>query len=334
MPVINGIEFFEDAQEPKSPRQRWAVDDGGVQRSLHIRDLAGGISEGQRQAAAQALIGYPTVQSGVGPSMQTWIARVLPDSYPTSVSPYLWATAIAGTDNLGPTRGVDISGAAIYTGCRFTVNYNLTRYQVKPDAEMIAPLGQTLQNRPDEGYWLARGWQYSRYVTRARKQGGEMLPIPGGYMRRVNGTADGATISAGLDARIAKATLRYTWHQVPVLAIPLAAQALCLNAVNNASFDGHAAGTLCLLDIEETIYPSGLGDYLADITYVMGWRPNFDDVDEVQKGWNAWMLPDDDTPVRYRYQYATSDGQAPDTINNTNTKYKYRDFTALFHPDQ
>jgi hypothetical protein len=329
MPVINGVTFYEDAQEPKSPNHQSAVDNGRVTRSLVIRDATNGIREKDIFAAKKALLGYP-VASGAG-----FISRVIPDSYPAPTDlatptgqPYLWATSVPRTEPLGKPLSTDANGAAVYHGVRLTIQYNLLEYLIFPDGNVLSTSGP-LNGLPDEGAAIASGWLKSRYVTRAWKGGGEVVTLPPGALKRV---LDGVAVNRGVPMRVPKGIARYTWMQVPISVAPFQTIQSLYHNVNLNAFDSFTPGTLLFDDMDYRFYVNWAGERLVDITYTMLWRPNFDQVDKVFNGWNSfYQVSGSGKKARWRYLVCTTDGNPPDTTNaSPNTSYPYGDFANLF----
>lgn len=339
--LINGVEFFEDADSPRSPEQQYAVDNGRVTRTLQRRDASNiGVTEVDRFEAAFALIGGPRVQGGTLAGLR-WITRTPPDLYPAPLSlatgglGYLWATSIPRTAPDGAVKGVDALGAARWACVRYTVQYSILPYLVREDADVIATTGP-LAGLPDEGWAVAQGWLgHSRYVSRKWRQGGHTYTLPQGFMLRTDVAAPNNVVKQAIPYHATEGTVRYTWHQVPLDGLPETAQARSQNCVNDATFDGRARGTLLLKDVEMEQYQNAFGVWLADVTYVMSYMPNFDPVTEQFQGWNSRLMYSSGDKS-FRYVPTSSDGNAPDTVfgASNNAAYPYRDFQALFRPDQ
>jgi hypothetical protein len=343
--LINGEgPFWEDVAEPRSPEQQYAVNDGRVTRTLQRRDDSNiGIGEADRFNAARALLGYPVVQ--VSPTGQNFITRTLPDAYPAPKNPatgglatfgldYLWATSIRRTMPDGKTLGIDSLGAARYPLVRFQVEYSILPYIVRDDFSVLASSGP-LDGLPDEGTALAAGWlSSSRYVSRFVKPGGHMYTLPQGLLKRTD-MVTGNALPVAMPWRSVEATLRYTWHQVPINGIPENAIYQTYNCVNDAIFDNRPTGTLLFKDVEITQYQNALGIWMADVSYTFGFQPNYSQVSKKCLGWNSRLLYVK-TPGGLDYVGVSSNGAAPATVVGTsnNAAYPFRDFTALFRPDQ
>lgn len=331
--ILNGVEFFEDADFPKSPQPVYALERGQITRSLQFRPADGIVTEAHRFVCAEALLGYPQYVSGIA----NYIRRRLPDRYPAPVIistgglDYLWASAIAKTEMLGAPVGVDSFGAAVYPAARFTIIYTTPQYLIRPD-EDVTYLGP-LPGFPDEGVAIQSGWPLSRYVTRTWKAASETVTLPQGFMQRAPeaGVPTGA-VSKGTPLHLARGMRRYVWQQVPVEAIPEEAIDVCFKGVNNATFDGAPLGTLLLDDVELAPYTTSFGQRLVDISYTMNFRPNYDRYTGQFRGWNSTYLPDN--AKRYRFLYVTTDGLAVDFASSLNVAYPFVDFQSLFRPDQ
>jgi hypothetical protein len=246
--------------------------------------------------------------------------------------PWLYCTSIQRTEPQGASLGVDSNSAAIYPCVRFTCQFNLLPYFIRPDSDIISTTAP-LAGYPDEGNALAEGWfGYSRYVSRSVKPGGVMYTLPLGVLKRTDlGATDaGNKIPQGIPFHSIQAQVRYTHHQVPIDGIPFKAIKKSFNGVNDADFDFAVKGTLLLKDLEVTQYPNYFGQWLADVTYLMSWQPNYDPVSQTDMGWNSRLLYDKPSG-KFRYVAVSTNGLAP---TDNNAAYPFRDFTALFRPDQ
>jgi hypothetical protein len=393
------VQFYEDSQKPKSPTESWASDDGRVTRSLVRRapGIAAGVStEGDRYRSAKALLGFPQLMNEqIGPQPRAWIARTLPDAYPSPTDPqsnseaiqYLWVTRITRSEQLGASPGMAVDDTSNYPGTRYSAEYNQLSWFVRDDTQtspLTGPLAvgfagsstntPTLLGvgvaapgaiaRPDEGWVLANlGWAQSRFITRTRKRGSRIITLRQGMMQNAR---TGNPVRQGLAVKESVVTVKYTWHQVPLLgghivvpdtplpgAVPNDAISYALNSTNSATFDGYPTGTLLLTDVEEKIYQNGLGTWLADLTYTMSYLPHLDTFTGVFRGWNSVLQVERlggavgalaagagaRVAGRMRYDWYTTDGQVPNGVTSnanaaTNVAFPPFDFTCLFRPSQ
>lgn len=369
MPTINGIFFAEDSTLNKSPTHRWAPENCAKTRRLYLpydddpRSL---------DVAALALTGYARVAyedyvDDGGPRRRAWIERVLPDAYPATPTDenllgedFLYAASIPSCEPCAKPEGVDEFGRSKYSFHRYTVNYETLSYNVLLDEDVLAQgdyyaVGQTTplagnttiapfwDAKPDEGDSLRRGWVNSRFVTKQVDPASRNQTLPQGLAQFVamEGYPAGA-VHAGLPMIEPRALVSYTWHCVPILAIPEDTILNYYGKVNVRTFDRHPPGTLLFEDARLRLYRTASGQRVADVTYRMIYKPNYDFPTKTYMGWNSSprvVIKDPGPPVvsEFRYWPASADGGAftpfsvgPATGNNK--LYQYADPGALFRP--
>jgi hypothetical protein len=347
---INGVEFIECTQEPKSPVYSWALDSSKAVRTLICR---GSTDKVKRSQIARAILGtqarVTAAKSGGG--SRYYIERTLPHSI-VPIEPdgaaadlsWMFAASIPYAESLSsktyPDVGVDSLPVPV-DGVRLKVEYRALPYHVLPDSSVLATTGPLasgggLPALPDEGDALRLGWaDYSRYVTRIIEPGGRAITFPNGFVRFVllAGETNVQPLPIGLPVPMFRATILYTWHLVPQNAVPMNAIAKCSNAVNDAAFDGFAAETLLLSSVRQKPLFSALGGRMMQVEYRMIYAPlqDFDGASYTTKGWNHFPAKYNNT-LRARQLTLRNDGAAPTT--NSERVFMQQDFATLFRPDQ
>lgn len=347
---INGVEFWEDNQDPRSPSYQFALDDSRIRRSLQLRpqDAGSAVDEELRFAAATALLGHAEVATVDG---HRHILRTLPHAYPvpeTVTNPggasFIYATSIPRMDPIAPhPDSVDALKRALYQAYRLEVHYTPLPYFILPDEGVLALAGP-LESYPDEGDCLERGWrENSRFVSKQVKGASRTVSLRQGQLKYSAGAGADAGVAAanimeGFAFTHSRTLIVYTWHLVPLEALPETAIQLALNCTNSDAFDGYPAGTLLFMDYDFVRHEGPLGDKLCDVVYRMMFMPNYDMVSEEFRGWNS--LPrviGAPGSEKRRYWAMSSDGDPPDLEalgGVDNAQYPGADFSSLFRPDQ
>lgn len=331
--LINGFEFFEDSQEPPSPSYQFAGDSARIIRSLVVRDS----TEDRRKKAAKALCGYNRVVTVAG---KTYITRTMPHGYPaiadgdvgTDGTPYLYVGGIPRCEAVGKPTGLDEENRANYTAQRFEVHYQRFPYDHKSDSAVNGTLpGGPLFLLPDEGDALRSGWRFTRFISRNIDPASRVITLKQAVLHYVETVdTDRTAIPESMPFTQFRARVNYTWHLVPILALPRLAWKVCSNCVNDISFDGFSADTLLFSDAKVQQLSGPLGDRLCNVEYTFLWQPNVDSAG-TEYGWKAIPRV---KGGQFYYWEMTASGD-PATKNNADQRpFKRADFTSLFRPDQ
>lgn len=292
---------------PDSPNERFGPGSSSMTR---FADLFDGSFQGRLQAAYDFL-GYGLViNSGTtAPDGSTlyYIHRVIPmaypglpaniflpaapgdlapGTYPPGIINKFFVLAITKTEPLGQPTGVDLdatpvgTAAGMYKRARLSLECSTVPWAIIDDPTLIAQGGST-NGFPDEGAALAKGWQFTRYIMRRREAFSRLIKIPYGVMQtnapgqnnqqKINPTA--------LPFREGGANFTYTWMRVPLTSGPVpgfneSRIGSALGMLNNATFDGKAAGTLLLDSYSTREYQGSFGEWLADVSFNMIYLPH------------------------------------------------------------
>ncbi len=243
---------------------------------------------------------------------------------------------LSGNNVMGPT-GTPVCGH----GLDHEVKYKNLSYVVLPDEDVLATDGPLSTNvseffplkpaRPDEGDALRLGWlNFSRYVTRVAEDSTKVVSLPQGFSFFVDpGAARPFPVPTGFPVVDTRTTYRYTWHMVPLEAVPINSIIQCRGQVNAATFDGMAAGTALLDGFAYRVWQCVVSDrWYADVTYKVVWAPRYDDQSTTQRGWNSWIRAKDG---QARWWPISVDGAA---IGGNNRVFRTQNFATLFRPDQ
>ena len=313
--LINGINFQELLSEP-SPSDRVAIDNGETMRRSWVRGLIDGDT---RQRVKAALLGWTrmswiayTMPLGNGRfrhHVYRWLARQTPHGiYTGNVDQLgdrnlavLYCTSIEKMEPMGK-RVINIAQTipTPFNGVVVEARYNTLPYFVRSEMEVLplpdslSPLGPLNPHlrmpRPDEGDALRRGWhKASRYVSLAVDGTTAIVSMPQGILHYVQQEGEQAQpVPIGAPFPLFRQRITYTWHQVPLAAIPFQAISRTENAVNDAHFDRFPAGTLRLDRWSKRMYQCGFSHrWYADVVYQMEYQPNVDPVTGVAMGWNS-----------------------------------------------
>lgn len=292
---------------PEFPNEKWGPGNSSMQRKVRILD---GSLQGRVQAAYDFL-GYQVVIATGGVN---YIHRVIPMPYPglpavafqlaannepagtlpPDITQKFFVKAISRTEHSGAPVGIDPLasppgvGGSIYQETKLTLEGVTLPYAVIDDATLISQGGAT-KGLPDEGAALAKGWQYTRYITRRREAFNRVITIPYGLMCTNSPTfAENLKLNkTGIPFREGGEHRSYTWMEVPltpptgIIGAGLFVQGAnwgliesSLGMINNASFDGCDQETLLLDSIASREYQGSFGEWLADITFNMIFLPH------------------------------------------------------------
>lgn len=224
------IEYFEDSE--KSPEDSYDPTSGRATRTFIIawHDWV---------SCRLAFMGHP-LHVGFDPvtGLGGKIQRVLPHQYPRDLNlyvngqPKVEPVGFRGRDN-PDTNGLDVSK---YEYARVTFNYTNLSYPILSDAEV----------GDDEAAAIAAGNR--RFVTRVPHPGGRTLNLNRGFMKHVIKTRK--VIPEGVPVYFPFKDVSYTWHQIPITAVPFRAIQASFGALNNDEFDNEPAECMMLQSAE------------------------------------------------------------------------------------
>jgi hypothetical protein len=350
--LTGGIKVYEES--PASPSETWAFDGSRSSRSFFVSAPA---TPAVRYAVAKAFLGFAKVLTETDGS-RPWLHRQLPYGDPPTadddlnpsadVRPFLWCKSLPGGSPVGLPSADPATGSATYRTYKVAAELRTVPYRVLEDWEVslqaqAGPLAAAgaLPARPDEGDALRRGFANTRYITREIEHGISLMQLKEAWLyfeAEGGGAILNKSIPMGVPLPQYTHTLRYTWWEVPLGAVPRGAIAACSNCVSGTEFDGHAAGTLRFMTAQERVYNSPLGPgLLCDVTYALAFLPNTErrEVDlgggvmgSRQLGWNsipAVLRPADGGTGFDYYRVVDETGKPP---------YASADFSALFRPGQ
>lgn len=252
----------------------------------------------QRQKLEKDWLEWAIVINATQAGANRYISRNVPRAYPGRTSniasrPYLYAKDImrwvgqappdttagqpgrTGSTQI-PTPWMLARGTWVYEDR----SYAADAAGIYNDATMIAGGFIDANGNPDEA-------TLQRYITKVTYPGGQALPLPVQSFKYVDGSA--TQVPGQPTVRDPNYRWEITWHQVPLLAVPIAlindlslgtytngllAADLALGCVNSANFPAkaknpRAPGTLLLESIKPIPKISALGDRIYDITYVI-----------------------------------------------------------------
>ncbi len=337
-----GNEFFEVS--PGSPSEQAAQDGASIQRTLDF-PMIGGIGHDDREKIRREFLGFVTYGQNAD---QRWILRTNPHFLPgnfLSPGPYLYAQSLVHSQMLGPAASEDaaiIGGAlddelAFYPRWRATFDYRSVPWQVLEDNDPLilpstGPLAPTMGDpiaKPDEGDALRRGWGKTRNIVKRREPGGRVIPIrvpPFKFIGLFDITLRNIQTMEPVPLNESWETVWYRWT-CPLDIYPFKQVELCMNAVNDAAFDGHAKGTLLFVSRQENIKRDPFGQWIMEVTYKLLYCPKVSRAG-VPLGHNAIYYPFGTSGPGY-YEVSI-DGAADDTKKI----YRYKDMTVLFRPRQ
>jgi hypothetical protein len=338
MPIINGIQFQEDAGANKSPHRQYAYD--GSRRTVGL--MTRNMGDAQVDNAAKALLGYAYVQSAKAPGgiNARSITRVLPWGYPAAIdpnlnptgNPFLWATSIPECAPDGIAISLDANNRPVWALWRWQVQLNTLPFNVFPDSTMVFGNTSFLPGLPDEGTALASGWPNTRYISRFISASPTMYKLPFNFGRWAPLTIGdisfpSAVLAQGVPIPQFRCKVEYVWHNVPYAGIPFNAIANCGNKVNNGPFDFATTGSLYLVSAGMRPIQGIFGDRLFEVRYEMGYLPT-PPVFGTSYGWNAWprIVLDQNPPIQWWPMSQDAAGTYP--------FFSLADFTSLFRPDQ
>lgn len=286
---INGVEFYEDTAEPKSPTTSFATQNSRTIRSLQLR-LDGLADEETKWEGAQALLGYNVMENDAVGGGRRWISRVLPHAFPTpatavNIGPESihWASSIPSVVPVAGSRGVDPEDRARYDAWRYNVMYERKLYNLweDDDTDLLAQAGPlaVAPARPDEGDALRRGWAKTRFIIKTIRDASTTVSVPGGLFKYVDAVADNRkALHAAFPYQLHRSIVEYRHISLPLDAVPFAALTACANGVNDVTFDGFAVDTLRFDTWSMEIETGPLGDWLVNLNLRFMYVPNIDPV--------------------------------------------------------
>lgn len=319
--VYRSTEYVE---RDESPRGSYKMNAGQV-----IRHIA--VDWGDREQAELDFGGDVVVLNAVG--LARYLSRTTPHPFPPK--PWMYVSDI--TDEmpvaLRGNNGLTAGGLAVaeYDMCELTLAYQMPSYNIKEDTDIIAPTGP-LEGYPDEGYFLALGHdQWSRYVSKIDKHATKTLVLNKGMLKDENNNL----VVEGIPFPEPAGEIQYVWHQVPRSVVPHLRYEAFSNVVNDATFDGHAPGTLLFEGSPDIRYGENTvtGKYLCDITYKFKVSKKFDPVDSTIKGHNyIYRLVDHPTlPTKILRPLLVSVSGGP-TPDEGSMMFRPYDFANFFRP--
>lgn len=367
MPTFRGITYTEFNPDGEGLMGSFATGGSRVHRGFdvpwadHVNFL-------------QQVIGFQSVLPVINSSGQTrfYITRTTP--MPDPLYPQLWCRSIPtlkGVKDAGLTAPQNITAA--YNRARMTVEFLSNLYKTLTDEQVSSSplagiLGQFQGVVSTEADGLVNTVQSNepprvplRYVTRMVRPANRVITLRQGTMCFVNQLPEDAKeilfgnkerLFEGLPVSEGRATLTYTWHNVPENGIPVSAITACLGQINSIPFGGTGVGganprfdsqpypAQTLLFDSVTITPDLdiKGNLMYQVQYQFVFAPNFDKGgSKVARGWN-WVLryklsninnPTNPNGSILNYYLVSSDG----TLQGTKPK-ELRNFGALFVPDQ
>lgn len=374
--LINGVEFVERTSENRSPRRRGSGEAVEFTRFLMQYGAVDDTRfYGAATALLGYAVMRSETSTVDGTKVRRWIERSLPHGYPGppsddtgSGTTYIWAT---GIENSSPLSGKNVPGRddtpTCLGGVEYEVKYKNLSYIVRPDSEVLAtdyvesadptvasvgggPLAENggtsaafpgLPARPDEGDALRRGWLgYSRYVTRTPEDASKVVSLPQGFSFFVTNPAapaDRMPVPTGYPVVDTRTVYRYTWHMVPLEAVPFSAIIAGRGKVNNAVWDGFMnAGTALFDGFNFRVYQCLVSDrWYADLIYKIVHAPRYDANDNVDRGWNSWLRAVGGQARWWPISMTGGDlTPMPAAAADDNRVFRVYDFTKLFRPYQ
>lgn len=306
MSVWRNTTYYEVA--PVSPDERFSHGGSSIQRKVDILD---GSFRGRVQAAYD-FIGYSVVNTSGIP----FIHRVIPMNYPglaantfklatdaevllnnvkvegtipPDMSNKFYVESISRTEPVAIPTGIDKTAAPFgtaasgYSRARLTLECITLPFAVISDAQLMTQ-GGVYKGNPDEGVALAKGWQYTRYISRRREAFNRIFTIPYGIMQTNAPLSNGAgakLTQTGIPFREGGEHRIYTWMRVPLGSgaggtpgLSLGNIEGCLGTVNGATFDGAQPQTLLLDSIATREYQGAFGEWLIDVIFNMIYLPH------------------------------------------------------------
>ncbi len=281
-----------------------------------------------RGQARRDFIGYPSYNVDISPLTGlpvAYISRLIPFQYPSPDLSSLWCQGAPKTVGAGKLGNDPLEGKlASYPHAFISLSFQAPGFFILPDDDVIAGSGP-LVGYPDEAWWLANSsWVNTRNILRVTKPAGKFVTLRQN-IALIHGYGDPAEaqpLNEGAPVQLGEAVYVYAWHQVPAEAYPLQAIAKCLGRINNATFDGFAAGTMLLETVDTRIEWSPFQQLQLTVSYQMRFHPNVNNAGVI-KGWNSALGVFSKT-LDY---YPLSDGAG-------NPIFKSCDMSSLFRPDQ
>lgn len=350
---------------PTSPNEKWGPGTSSLQRRIRILD---GSLQGRVQAAYDFL-GYGLVNtSGIN-----YIHRVIPMPYPglppavfklasnlepegtvvPDITNRFWVESISRTEPAAAPTGINPAaspfgaGGSNYQNAFLTLECVTLPYQVLTDAQLIAN-GGVYKGNPDEGVALAKGWQYTRYITRRREAFNRVYQIPYGVMvTNAPATNNNVKINrTGLPWREGGEHRIYTWMRVPLGSaggtpgVNLGVIESALGMINQYTFDGAAPQTLLLDSLATREYQGSFGEWLMDVTFNMIYLPHNSSGASrkypkgTATGWNT--VVDMANNGAWDYYIATTatinPGPPEKTVSSGQSPFSVADFSTFFRP--
>lgn len=291
-----------------------------------------------RVTAYSTFLGGSSLQDN---GTQRWISRQRPKPYSPFLSaatgtPFLFCTSIMGGRPFGvgtpaaPLASREAVDAAQGTG-RMEVIYTTLPYQVLADTAVLAGSGP-LNGKPDEGWVLANsGITATRYIEKQIDHGGKFFTVRAGAIWvQIPGGAR-KVLNMGIPVSEPTQTITYIQYGIPLAAFPQNAIQKTMGRVNDALFDGYAAGTLLYLGCGLRQYNNPFGQRVIDAAHRMLYKPATGFTDNVAHGHNyileVYKDPGTGVPTIDYLQMWTDKaaGSQP---------YKAMPMDAVFRPDQ
>lgn len=292
-------QWAESVDGPASPEEEARDDGTRAMRTIYVRWE-------DRIQAVRDFLGHAEVVEADG---HKYLSRTLPWYHPHFVRadglPYMFASQIPrmegwGVPDPGPDGVINQRGpdeVTDYAYCKMQILLETPTYNLLEDEEIINGDGT-----PDEG-------SLQRFVTKLAQPSGQILPLPLGAFKYVDGA--GVPVPGQPGRLVPETDVTYIWHRVPLAAIgsriinPEAESTLIddtIGKVNDATFpaaavSGAPAGTLLLTAVAFRPIMNPLGERVYDVEYRMKYfSPGLD-----QGGVN---------PVGHNHLYRVKDGVA------------------------
>lgn len=192
------------------------------------------INWSDREKAVKAILGHPARRDALATKLHRQLPMKHPDWY------WLYASKIStmkGVNFLGTKTNKSRGSFPVYEFCELHILYSTRPYKMLED-HVVGNVGA--------------GGEKRRFVEKVPAPKAEILTSDRGQWQWNDPAApliSSNTIKGGVGYPIAKTMLQWKWHDVPDAFVMNASGVptnilSCLNKVNDAEFEGFAAGTL------------------------------------------------------------------------------------------
>lgn len=321
MATFRSTSFEELVLDPSSPEQAFQPDSGRAIRSI----LVAWADRVQARTDFLASVSVVSIDAST-----RYISRQVPHTFPDATNFY--AQSVAKLVGIGPRGkdGADDTMLAKYKHARLDIIYSPATYDYRSDDDLVSTGDINDLEVISEGVALKNG--RPRAVSITARPGGRILVLNRGLLKPV-GSPDKPVLE-GIPINEPHVDWAFTWHTVPVAALPFRAWRKCIGAVNDAEFYSQPAGTLLCEPPDLKPVTDAFGNRCFDVQYRFRAIYNYDDRtdpgDPQPRGHN-WVLQPvkDGGSIKLRYVQVTSDG----TLSG-DPLYRSADFTQLFEPDR